>query len=206
MTTTKTRRHATPRGMALVAGAAVTLALLGACTTEDPGTDPTPTAASSTPASPSPSPTLDEAEQLKQDNIDAAKATLTEYYEVVSEVANDGYDNWERLQKYWGSPDVAQPLAELYEGERKAGNYTEGETKVASMKVVKYVEDPSESGAEQVKIRACIDTTGTTAFNKDGTKAEGGVDRLTTDYTMSHQGVDGPWRITDSKPDLETPC
>jgi hypothetical protein len=191
--------------------AAATLALaltgvLAACSDDTPPetTSPTPT----TSASPSPSPTksVDPAEQLKQENIDDAKAALTEYYEALGEVANDAYDNWERLQKYWGNPDVAQPLAELYEGEREAGNYTEGETKIASMKVTKYVADPSESGAEQVSIRACIDTTGTTAFNKDGSKAKDGVDRFTVDYTMSHQGLDNPWTISKREADVEKTC
>ncbi|MEL7975756.1 hypothetical protein AAG589_07810 [Isoptericola sp. F-RaC21] len=179
---------------------------LTACSHGDPQRSVTPAASANESSSPSPAKSVDPAEQLKQDNIDDAKATLIDYYETGSEVANNSYEDWDRLQEYWGNPDVATPLASLYESEKQAGNYTKGATKVISMNVTDYVDDPTDSGAEKVSIRACVDTTGTTAFNKDGSRSEGGVDRYVNVYTMQHQGVDGPWRISKDEPDMTRTC
>lgn len=206
MTTTKTTRQ---RFVATFA--TVTLALLAAGCTGDPqpSATPTPSPSPTVEAEPSPetSPTLDEAAQLKQDNIDAAKERLIAYYEEDSQVANDAYQDWERLQGFWGSPEVSDPLSSAYNLLREQGQYTEGASRVDSMTVTDYVEDPSGSGAEQVGIEACIDSSQVRTFSADGAKVDRGdtPERFKADFTLQHMGEGEHWAISRFAA-TEQPC
>jgi hypothetical protein len=192
------KNHLTALGVA--AALAVTLTACG--TTPDPAAS-TPAASVTTTPAPSPTPTPLTPEQqaaaLREANIEAAKARLREYYAVAGEVAQSGHQDWQaRLSPYWATPEVAQALGDATQIEASAGLSFAGDPTVSSMTVTGYTEDPSGYSNERVSIDACMDYSGISITNSDGTafqRPAGYQPRKVVQVVMYHLGADQPWAI-----------
>lgn len=173
-----------------------------------------PSASTSAPASLSTSPSSTESpepttsEQTKAKNIADAKARLVEYYESTAQVANNAYKDWDqKLDPFWGHPDVWVPLAASYDDLAEQGRYTTGAALVESMAVTDY--KTSNVGNEEVHLNACIDFRGVRNFARDGdaiARAAGAPVRYRFDYVMRHQGVDSIWTVNKQVPHPEQAC
>lgn len=164
---------------------------------------PSPSAPS---AQPSPSPTTPE--QIKARNIADAKARLEEYYETTAQVANNGYKDWdEKLDPFWGHPDVWVPLATSYDDLAEQGQYTTGAASVETMTVTNY--KSSNVGNEEVHLNACIDFREVQNFAREGEvieRAAGAPVRYKFDYVMRHQGANSMWTVNEQVPHPEQAC
>lgn len=167
-------------------------------------TSPSATAPS---AEPSPSPTTPE--QIKAQNIADAKARLEKYYETTAQVANNGYQDWdEKLDPFWGHPDIWGPLAASYTELAQQGQYTTGAATVESSKVTDYA-DSAEGGFEEVSLSACVDFRSVRTFTESGDEVEreaGAPERYIFDYVMAHQGLDSVWTVNAQVPHPEQAC
>ena len=171
-----------------------------------------PSASESPTALPSPTPTASPEPttpaQIKAKNIAEAKARLVEYYATTAMVANSGYKNWsEKLDPYWGHPDVWVPLATSYAELAKEGQYTTGAATVESMSITEYKE--SNVGNEEVHINACVDFREVQNFMGDGkslARADGAPIRYQFDYVMRHQGLNSIWTVNEQVPHPEQAC
>jgi hypothetical protein len=155
----------------------------------------------------SPEPTTPE--QIKAKNIADAKARLVEYHETTAAVANNGYKDWnERLDPFWGHPDIWRPLATSYADLAAQGQYTTGAATVESMQLTKYA-DSAEGGFEEVSLEACIDFSEVRTFTESGDEIQreaGAPNRYMFDYVMAHQGVDSVWTVNEQAPHPEQAC
>ncbi|MFJ3402714.1 hypothetical protein [Promicromonospora sp. NPDC090134] len=162
---------------------------------------------SATPA-PEPSATPTTPEQIKAKNIADAKARLVKYYETTAQVANNGYKDWdEKLDPFWGHPDVWVHLATSYDDLAEQGQYTTGAASVESMAVTNY--KTSNVGNEEVHLGACIDFRKVQNFARDGeaiARTAGAPVRYRFDYVMRHQGVDSIWTVNEQVPHPEQAC
>lgn len=147
--------------------------------------------------------------QIKAKNIADAKARLVEYHETTAAVANNGYKDWnEKLDPFWGHPDIWRPLATSYADLAAQGQYTTGAATVESMQLAKYA-DSAEGGFEEVALEACIDFSEVRTFAKSGDevqRAAGAPNRYMFDYVMAHQGVDSVWTVNEQTPHPEQAC
>ena len=158
------------------------------------------------PPAASPSPTTPE--QIKAKNIADAKARLVKYYETTAQVANNGYQDWEdKLDPFWGHPDVWVPLATSYTDLAEQGQYTTGAASVESMAVTSY--KTSNVGNEEVHLDACVDFREVRNFARDGEaipRADGAPIRYKFDYVMRHQGPNSIWTVNEQVPHPEQAC
>lgn len=166
-------------------------------------------ASPSAPPSPTASPKPTTPEQIKAKNIADAKARLVEYYETTAAVANNAYKDWnERLDPFWGHPDIWGPLTTSYEDLAAQGQYTTGSATVESMRLVKYA-DSAQGGFEEVSLEACIDFSNVRTFAESGDEIQreaGAPKRYIFDYVMAHQGVDSVWTVNEQVPHPERAC
>jgi len=192
--------HQTPTRAALVAGALVAaVGVLGACS---PGADEP---AAVLPASPSPSPTVDAAEQQ---TVEAAEQTLQDFYEVGAKVGNAGFANWQVMQGFWTDAEQWQAQQETYEQRVADGWTTEGAATFTDVQASDFDPGDDIAGDERVTLEVCNDTSGVTTLDKDGAKvprAEGVPERFTVVYTMSARGEDR-WGIDSREADTEQSC
>ncbi|WP_277211446.1 hypothetical protein [Isoptericola croceus] len=154
---------------------------------------------------PEPTPTLDEAEQLKQDNIDAAKKRIIDFSAAAAAVGAAGYEGWEELEDYL-SLDLWPFYADLYAEGEAAGAYSDGAGQAASMTVTGY--QPSDAGLERVTIDVCIDRSASRAYDGDGELIDRGdtPDRVVVEYVVVHNGPNTWWRIAEMKPRTDEKC
>ncbi|WP_277211449.1 hypothetical protein [Isoptericola croceus] len=154
---------------------------------------------------PEPTPTLDEAEQLKQDNIDAAKQRIIDFRAAAAAVGAAGYEGWEDLEDYL-SPDLWPFYADLYAEREDAGASSDGAGQAASMTVTDY--QPSDAGLERVTIDVCIDASASRAYDGDGELIDRGdtPDRVVVEYVVVHNGPNTWWRIAEMKPRTDEKC
>ena len=171
-----------------------------------PSPSESPTALPSPTPTASPKPTTPA--QIKAKNIADAKARLVEYYETTAQVANSAYKGWsEKLDPYWGHPDVWVPLATSYADLAEQGQYTTGAATVESMSVTSY--KTSNVGNEEVHLNACVDFREVRNFSDDGkliARTEGAPIRYQFDYVMRHQGADSIWTVNEQLPHPEQAC
>lgn len=146
--------------------------------------------------------------QIKAKNIADAKARLVAYYQATASVANNGYKDWsERLDPFWGHPDIWRPLATSYTELAAQGQYTTGTASVESMTVTKY--KTSDVGNEEVHLKACVDFRQVRNFSRDGEvvpREEGAPVRYQFDYVMRHQGLKSIWTVNEQTPHPEQAC
>lgn len=170
---------------------------------------PTVSAIPSAPPSPTASPSPTTPEQIRAKNIADAKARLVEYYAATAQVANNAYKDWdEKLDPFWGHPDIWGPLSESYSELEIQGQYTTGAASVASLRLVKYAES-AEGGFEEVSLEACVDFGQVRTFSRSGgevERAEGAPKRYLFDYVMAHQGVNSVWTVNEQIPHPERAC
>ncbi|GAA1988710.1 hypothetical protein GCM10009718_27860 [Isoptericola halotolerans] len=192
------------RAVPAAALAVVLAAALTACGADDGA----PSSAGPAQASPSPSPSLDEAERAEQEHVEEAKAALAEYYEASDDVANDGYEGWQSLRGYMG-PQAWKSESSILELNATDGWSTTGRVELVSMTVVEYVEDPTGSGFEQVRIDVCSDVSSITVHDDEGDvvpRDESLPDSFTTVYTLQHQGPGEGWLINGRDAEVEQSC
>jgi hypothetical protein len=171
-----------------------------------------PSASESPTALPSPTPTASPEpttpEQIKAKNVADAKARLVAYYETTAQVANNAYRGWsEKLDPYWGHPDVWVPLATSYGDLAEQGRYTTGAASVESMTVTDY--KVSDVGNEEVHLNACVDFREVQNFERNGEsipRADGAPVRYKFDYVIRHQGLDSVWTVNEQVPHPEQAC
>jgi hypothetical protein len=216
---TPTRTIAVLIGVAVVAVAGFAVVRSGVFEPETvqgaipgPGSSSPSASASESPSAPPPpaaSPKPTTPAQIKAKNIADAKARLVEYYETTAQVANNGYTDWnEKLDPFWGHPDVWGPLAASYTNLAAEGQYTTGEAAVESLRAVKYA-DSAEGGFEEVSLAACIDFSEVRTFTKSGDEIQreaGAPKRYLFDYVMAHQGIDSVWTVNEQVPHPEQAC
>ena len=130
------------------------------------------------------------------------------YYETTAQVANNGYQDWsEKLDPFWGHPDVWVPLATSYADLAEQGQYTTGAASVESTAVTDY--KTSNVGNEEVHLDACVDFREVRNFARDGKsipRAGGAPVRYKFDYVMRHQGLDSIWTVNEQVPHPEQAC
>lgn len=147
--------------------------------------------------------------QIKAKNIADAKARLVEYYETTAQVANNGYNEWnKKLDPFWGHPDVWRPLMVSYTELATEGQYTTGVATVEDMRLMKY-EQSADVGYVEVSIVACIDFSQVRNFSEDGElipRQSGAPARYQYEYVMSHPGVDRFWTVYEQVPHPERAC
>jgi hypothetical protein len=177
-----------------------------------PGSSSPSASASESPSAPPPavvSPKPTTPAQIKAKNIADAKARLVEYYETTAQVANNGYEDWERqLRPFWVRPDLWGPLAQTYSGFADTGQYTVGSANIVSIRVVDYA-DSAEGGFEQVSFDACVDFSEVLTFDKSGneiSREAGAPERYRFDYVMAHQGLNSVWTVDEQVPHPEQAC
>lgn len=158
----------------------------------------------------SPSPSLDAAEQLEAENVEAAQQVLTDFYDEYNEVSHAGWKGWEQLGRYWAPSDVWTTERAVYVAHAERGLQVEGDAEVVSMETVDYTTpDETAPGHETVTIDLCLDTSGTTAYDEDGTevqRAKGFPARFVSRYEVGRMGADAPWLITDREQKVDETC
>ena len=193
--------HQTPTRAALVAGALVAaVGVLGACSPDEPA------AVLPTALSPSPSPTVGEAEQQA---VEAAEQTLQDFYEVGAKVGNAGFTNWQVMQGFWTDGEQWETQRATYEQRVADGWKTEGAATFTDAKATDVDLGEDGVGDERVTLQVCNDTSGVTTLDADGAKvarAEGVPERFTVVYTLSARGEDGRWGIDSREADTERSC
>lgn len=199
----RTPRLATTTATALIL-------LLAACspTTEDP--TPTPTETTATPTEtatttePTTEPTTEDAQAV---NIEAAKQALLDYNTLANEVSAAGFGGWQdELIFYWGTPEIANPLAAYYRTAADAGQRTEGSSVVASMEVTEYVEDPTGAGHEQVRITYCLDNSAVTTYDSAGAPLPKSTPPRFEWDTLLQRQDSGRWTINEETPHVDRIC
>lgn len=165
--------RATAVGACLVV---IAFGLSGCTPDEEPTPSETTTSVTEEPstetASPTPTPTPTEAPPLTPEevNVEAAKQTVITYTAAVDAVGTASFADWQvQLSAFWGTPEVWEPNIENFSNAAAAGLYSEGLTKVSSFDVREYTPDPSQSGHERVILEYCVDNSGVTVFQADGT-------------------------------------
>ncbi|MFE5307695.1 hypothetical protein [Isoptericola sp. NPDC056605] len=192
--------HQTRTRAALVAGAlVVAVGVLGACSPE--ADEP----AAVLPAGPSPSPTVDAAEQQA---VEAAEQTLQDFYDLGAKVGNDGFASWQMMQGFWTDDEQWQAQRTTYEQRVADGWKTEGAATFTDVQASDFDPGGDSPGDERVTLEVCNDTSGVTTLDEDGAKvprAEGVPERFTVVYTMSARGEDR-WGIDSREADTEQSC
>lgn len=159
---------------------------------------PTPTAA--------PEPTTPA--QIKAKNIADAKARLVEYYATTAQVANGGYQDWERkLVPFWGSFEIRDSMGVAYAQSLDAGQYTTGAARIESARSTGY--RAPEPNYERVNFEVCVDFSKVRTFEKGGEeiKRQPGVPtRYYLLYEMRHHGSDRDWAIDAEERQVERAC
>lgn len=171
---------------------------------------PSPSASESSVASPSlttpPTPTTPA--QIREKNIDDAKARLVEYYETTASVANNGYDGWKQaLVPFWGSFEIRDAMGVVYTRSAEAGQYTTGAAEVESAEATSYI--AGSGGYEEIGLEVCVDYSAVRTFGPDGREIErraGVPTRYYMDYMMRHHGPDGVWAIDAEERHVERAC
>jgi len=191
--------HQTPTRAALVAGALVAaVGVLGACSPDEP--------AAVLPTAPSPTPTVDEAEQQ---DAEAAEKLLRDFYALDAKIASNGYDGWQVMAGFWNAEDEWANQQATYKMRAAEGWRAEGGAEIASLEVTEH--DPGKDGAgdERVTVEVCNDTGGVVVYDGDGKKAaraEGAPERFIVTYTLATLDGEGRWAITGRTADLERSC
>ncbi|GAB3166096.1 hypothetical protein GCM10027059_24660 [Myceligenerans halotolerans] len=176
----------------------------------EPSPSDSPTTAEAAEPSPAGSPSPSTAAQIKARNIADAKARLVEYYATQAEVANGGYEHWERrLGPFWGTQSSWQAMTTVYEGNRQRGTYTEGAADVVSMQATEYTPDKTGAQHEEVDLSACIDFAEVRTFDREGDLIPRDASipmRYMFSYRLRNQGGDNEWALIAEEPDQERTC
>lgn len=186
------------------------IGLLAGCT---PSQEPTPTPSVTTSETPTPSPTTEEPTptpsetvNLEQQNIDSAKAAITEYVRLSGQVANSGGEGWqETLSPWWGTPELTERLTRGYESIQTSQIHTEGTTAVVSIAVLEYVEDPTGAGNEQIRLEYCEDVSGVTQFTAGQPVDYPGLERHIVTATLHHLNGER-WVLTEFQVESDRAC
>jgi hypothetical protein len=184
--------------------------LVTGCGTDDPSDGEAAvlaTAAVPSSPAPAPEPSLDDAAQLEQDNVEAAEQLVVDYWATSAEVGARAYEDWQSAFNPLVGPNVWATYAETWAEREAEGARSEGAVEVDALTVTAY--EPSDNGFERVTLDACTDYSGITGFDGDGTPHERSADaplRYTTEYVLAHQGVGAPWVVAEMTPRPEETC
>ena len=194
------------------------IALLGACSPDEP--EPSPTAATSpteaptpepTTAAPTPTaqptPTVERTLTVEEQHVAEAEQTVRDYYAAFNAVAQRGYTDWQaNLGRYWGTPTLAAPQEAVLRAQDDSGEYTTGDILVDPFTEAEYIPDPSGAGFVQVRLGYCIDSSSVTIYAEDGVARDiTASPRLHWRATLQFQS-EGTWTFSDLALDPETPC
>lgn len=202
--------------------AAGVLALAAGCSgsgQDDPTTAPPTSSAAPTtqtptaePTTESPSPTPEETappEPTEEEVLTAeAIAALEEYVALSNEVANDHYRDWQRLTKWWGTPEIVDSLAASYQEDFEAGSYTEGSSEIVDVSIVEFVADPTSSGHERVSLEYCLDLTDVRRFSAGGNEEDdaNSLERVPFAVTLQRMGQGANWGFVQRAASPEGMC
>ena len=195
------------RARFLVPALALTTGLaLAACA---PSEEPTPTVAETTASptpseTPSPTPTPVDPQTEK---VRGASQTVLDFRASVNALAERSYEGWElEMTKYWGTPELMSRFDQYFRTAFETGRRVEGETRIESITILEYVEDPTGGGHEQVRLEYCEDNSAATHFNGDGTVLEKvGPIRLIYVAFLQRQD-DGRWTFNELTADPDRIC
>lgn len=206
------------RSTTLTAAATAGLLAIGLIAGCTPTQEPTPTPTVTTSQTPTPSPnteeptteeptpTPSETVDLEQQNIDSAKAAITEYVRLSNEVLNAGGEGWQdKLSHWWGTPELAERLQRGYESVQSSQSYTEGTSSIASITVLEYVEDPTGAGSEQVRLEFCEDVSAVTQYSNGAAVERPGSDRFITTVKLQHLNGER-WTLVEREPESDRSC
>lgn len=179
------------------------LALVGACSPDEPEPSPTtaetsaeetpttdaptvePTATPTVEPTPTEVPTLTLEEQVG----DEATTALHGYNDLVNEVARAGYHDWQmKLSHFWGTPELVDSQSAQYESRVTEGLYMTGVVALDSVEVVEVVPDPTGTGFERVRLRYCADYSGRNVHTPDGTALQSAEQRVPWETDLQRQG------------------
>lgn len=204
-------------GRATAVGAACLVVIafgLSGCTPhEEPTPSDTTTSVTEEPStetvSPTPTPTPTETPTLTPEemNVEAAKQTVIEYYALVNEVSADGMTTWrEKLDRFWGTPELKERRGATYQRAVDSGQTVQGTVAVELFDVIEYVPDPTNSQHEQVRLTYCADTSAAKTFDGAGVEVpRSAPGRYLWSALMQRQSED-VWTFTEMIPDIEAPC
>ncbi|GMA33203.1 hypothetical protein [Litorihabitans aurantiacus] len=195
----------------VAAGFAAFGIVVGGVTACSPDEEPEPTE-SSTSAEPTetatetPSPTASETETPtltpEEQNIEAAKLTVVEYYAALGRVGAASYATWqEELAHFWG-PDLQAPLTSYYEQMAATGERTEGDVALSSFQVTLPANPEDFPMADAV---VCVDSSAVTSFEANGEQSERPSTRFPTQVRLQKQS-DVFWTIEEIEPQPDQTC
>jgi len=166
----------------LVVAAAVTIALAG-CVPE-PEPDPTPT--------PEPSALFDSEEEA----LAAAEDAYAAYLEMSDEIARQGWEAPESLEKWVAEPLLSQELEDASDLAEQGLRQT-GESKFGELKVERYEDS---QGATVLSAFVCRDLTGTDILDEEGVSvlAPDRVQRVSLRVVLETTGA-APFKVTRSE-------
>lgn len=165
-----------PHPLAATALLATTALFLTACNgggedPTDPPTDETTTEPAEDPTTEDP--TDDPSESYRDQQIDAAKEFVTDFYATSTEVRQDGYENWEpRMFPYFaGNEELWQLHSGGYRQAAEAGESQRGGTEVYSIEATEWERAPEDAeGFDTVTFRLCLDSRDIVILNADGSE------------------------------------
>lgn len=165
---------------------------------EEPPESRGPAVSENTSSSPSPN----TAEQREQKAVEAAKATLTDYYAAVNRVGQRGYKNWaDDLVRFWGTVEISNEESLNYQQIVQDKSRQEGVIDVVSMDEVDYTPDAGGKGADTVTVDLCGDISDVTVYKGDkvSPRAKGVSDRFITQFVLQYHPDQEMWAIHSSE-------
>jgi len=197
---------------------ATTVLFLTACTGggEDP-TDPTTDETTTQPAEDptTEDPTDDPSQSYRDQQIEAAKEFILDFYATDDAVAQDGYENWEpRLFPFFtGEEELWQLHSAGYRQSAEEGLSIEGETEVYSIEATDWEQAPEDAeGFDTITFDLCVDARDVQFLNEDGTanpeETSGIPDhRFPTEIeVMGQPEAELGWSLMAFEPDGESSC
>jgi hypothetical protein len=140
----------------------------------------------------------------EQEDVAAAKQLVVDYWATVDMTGQTEESDWEAVGPYMTS-DLWMLHGPVFEENARTGLRTEGDVEVESMTVREYL--PSASHNERVTIEACVDFSGRTTYDGDGTVIEPRTpDRYPNEYVVTHGGDGSQWMIAEITARTEETC
>ncbi|GMA33421.1 hypothetical protein [Litorihabitans aurantiacus] len=188
------------RGAAGIAAVGLIAGGLVACSPDDPP-EPTGSSTATTSAEPSetetetPSPTASESETPtltpEEQNIEAAKATVVEYYAAQAEVGAANFENWAAtLLPYWGTVELTDYWGSVFAQAETDQLRTEG---TASVEDFRATPTPGVDGRPSVQVTYCENNEAVRIYLPDGSEIpKAGQPRTSYSAVIEHR-ESGNW-------------
>lgn len=196
-----------------LATAALVLAAMTACASnqDEPSTEPSPPASAPSLSSPTSTPTAPSDEEAASD---AATELVRTFYAVRDELRQDPDTPLAKLRTVAISTELTAQQ-NLFERERNAGVYQAGATKIADLTVQSVSldnADPKAGDVPTVRVDVCFDVTGVDILDADGQSivSPNRDDTGTIRYSIANyewdSDPDGAWRVASSQNIEGQPC